>query len=1286
MSFIDVASTDLCVRAVQTLMHFLWQGLLLAVVVAVVNGLCRRRPASLRYGVSFNALLIMVVCLAVTFLLVSPSYDADADGRSLVQTHALANGRDSDDALSSAPGLVATRTVDSAHSSRVPGNAPDATGTNATSTGHSESALWRHASPYIAAFYVVGVLLMLARLLLAVGGGERLRRCSFPVNEREILDCFAAKVAELGLRVSPAIAKCERVAAPIIVGVFKPTILLPVAILSELSPSQIEAILTHELAHIRRWDHVANLVQRIIESLLFFHPVVWYVSRCVSRERENCCDDTVLATGAEATGYAELLVRVAEMTQFQRLSSAAALAASGTRPTKLRERVLRVLGATIDAPVRVTRVGFAVAAVLVGIVSVELLCLHASGPTDDTLSDFDFNDPPAAYEKEIRAADVDHRVQAGALRFKLSDLARGRDGALEASLGLRSGYEVVSFRLFDHTTRKFFHDSDWQLNPENAPSSRKFVVIRDGETDRVRIHETGGQLPETIDLWLRIVENGPGKRIVIPAKEGASVKCGDSQIVVTSLLAGSMNGKGSRSGKKIWDVENARDTDWQTTVDLENTGEVLRGRYHLVAVTKEGWRHAMDHKHFLDFSLHGRHNYVSLDVCPDVIDHLELIPFKDRHKFFFNGVDVPGEENPTGDVDSAAEVEPSQYDGDAGQGNSLVVTDSDDSETVDLPDGVYRVRPPQSTRAGVQVARNDTDDTVVLLQRLTDNFGTATMESIANDNTRFRIRLEAAGPFSKGDDIGHFALVIDGACVMVGGNSDPDEAGRMDLSAQVVGKDASTKIATRLGVEPLLRQYPGHKMAVRFLPTKKGYPTEGPVVLRMEIENVGDNRFSFCDGGRQRGARNNQFDFRAFRDRGQGPEVPDTGDPINFGGPMTLRPLCPGDAFQIEVDITKWFDLSQPGTYRINGRFDMEIKSDYVQGYQPAWDDTAKGECLVVIGQVENPSENTGETGRVVNSAGEGVGGAKLEFARCESVVGEDGKSTLRIKILAERTSRQDGSYDIPRLPGVERFQVFVFADGYYPFDRFHFNIEGFVDQQGRTRIFSGDDGLSRTIHLVRPATIEGKVIGPDGSPLAGAPLSISTYCRLEHLSCSTGNHMRAITDDDGVFRFAQVPPGQIVLYYPWDGPNKLEVRDGKWSKWTKPGQTYPSPPTEGLCWVKVFDLVESQQFDELVVDLSKSTCILEGRVTDRRGQAVKGVNVLPLWKRRDGYYSVHGMEELPAIYTDDEGRYRITGLPPGEVYVGFHSKHRKIEFEPVAVGLNVGESTHRDLRVRVNP
>ena len=102
------------------------------------------------------------------------------------------------------------------------------------------------------------------------------------------------------------------------------------------------AILTHELAHLRRYDHLVNLLQRVVEALLFFHPAVWYVSRRISIERENCCDDLVLAAGAERLGYADSLVRVAELSRPGSApvqSSAAILAAAGRHPSRLRRRI-----------------------------------------------------------------------------------------------------------------------------------------------------------------------------------------------------------------------------------------------------------------------------------------------------------------------------------------------------------------------------------------------------------------------------------------------------------------------------------------------------------------------------------------------------------------------------------------------------------------------------------------------------------------------------------------------------------------------------------------------------------------------------------------------------------------------------------------------------------------------------------------------------------------------------------------------------------------------------------
>ena len=90
---------------------------------------------------------------------------------------------------------------------------------------------------------------------------------------------------------SVRLLESARVSVPIVVGWIKPTLLVPAAVLGGLAPSELEAVLAHELAHIRRHDYLVNLLQSAVETLLFYHPGVWWVSHVVRVEREHCCDD-----------------------------------------------------------------------------------------------------------------------------------------------------------------------------------------------------------------------------------------------------------------------------------------------------------------------------------------------------------------------------------------------------------------------------------------------------------------------------------------------------------------------------------------------------------------------------------------------------------------------------------------------------------------------------------------------------------------------------------------------------------------------------------------------------------------------------------------------------------------------------------------------------------------------------------------------------------------------------------------------------------------------------------
>jgi hypothetical protein len=138
-----------------------------------------------------------------------------------------------------------------------------------------------------------------------------------------------------------------------------------------------------------------------------------------------------------------------------------------------------------------------------------------------------------------------------------------------------------------------------------------------------------------------VVENGSGERIKIPARQGASGSAGDAEIVLVDLLEGYYSGKSDGSGRLRWDLDPAHSKDRMATVQFENRGDTLRGRHHVVAVTKTGWRHAMDHTHFIDFNQLGRFQYVLMDVPVSNIDYIELIPFRTRHKFFFNRLEIP---------------------------------------------------------------------------------------------------------------------------------------------------------------------------------------------------------------------------------------------------------------------------------------------------------------------------------------------------------------------------------------------------------------------------------------------------------------------------------------------------------------------------------------------------------------------------------------------------------------------------------------------------------------------
>jgi len=198
---------------------------------------------------------------------------------------------------------------------------------------------------FFAAVYYLGVMCMLGRLLFSMAGGVFLCRQQVLPLPASLTNSLREQSSRMGLRRVPALAYCARVHGPVVVGFVKPMILLPVSLATGLNAEQLRAIVTHELAHIRRLDHLVMLLQRVTESLLFYHPAVWWLSRQVSIEREQCCDDLVIAGGANPVCYAEALLRVAEF-QVARPPRAARVMLSAVEGgvSVLRQRMNRLFG------------------------------------------------------------------------------------------------------------------------------------------------------------------------------------------------------------------------------------------------------------------------------------------------------------------------------------------------------------------------------------------------------------------------------------------------------------------------------------------------------------------------------------------------------------------------------------------------------------------------------------------------------------------------------------------------------------------------------------------------------------------------------------------------------------------------------------------------------------------------------------------------------------------------------------------------------------------------------
>ena len=339
------------IQAVQAvawaLVHFLWQGALAGLAAAGVLILLKNGKASVRYAVAAGFLLLMLALPVATVLRLagSPAAGPAFNGASLVGPASPSS----------------------------PGGSPVAAG-RLGEEGRPIDAL-PPVLPWVFGLWVAGVAALSVYHLGGWRVARRLSRQGRAAGE-ELEAQVRGLCRRLGIERAVILLESAAVAVPSVVGWLRPVLLVPASTLAGLSPRQLEAILAHELAHVRRHDYLVNLLQTAVETLLFYHPAVWWVSNRMRHERENCCDDLAVAVCGDRLGYARALADLEGLRSAGPRRAIAAMAADGG---SLADRIRRLVGVPPRrSPRRSWVAGLLALALLPAGAAIQLACSHGS--------------------------------------------------------------------------------------------------------------------------------------------------------------------------------------------------------------------------------------------------------------------------------------------------------------------------------------------------------------------------------------------------------------------------------------------------------------------------------------------------------------------------------------------------------------------------------------------------------------------------------------------------------------------------------------------------------------------------------------------------------------------------------------------------------------------------------------------------------------------------------------------------------------------------------------------
>lgn len=293
-----------------TLIHSLWQGLVIVVAFSILRHVFKTSTA--RYWQGIGALSLQLVSAIITFGMV-------------YQPAEIAAGK---------PRFTAFFINNAANLDGVSVFAPS----NLTFIQQAQLFIQNNLDTFVL-FWFIGANLLLLRLIIGFVYVQQLKvQKIMPVRD-EVLGIMEELQEKLQLTMPIRLFESAKAVVPMTIGWIKPIILLPAGIMSGLSITQLEAVLAHELAHIKRYDYLINIFQNCVEILFFYHPATWFISAQVRDERENCCDDFAVNICGDRLVLAKALTQVANFQHQPRLAMA-----FGAKRQTFMDRIKRIVG------------------------------------------------------------------------------------------------------------------------------------------------------------------------------------------------------------------------------------------------------------------------------------------------------------------------------------------------------------------------------------------------------------------------------------------------------------------------------------------------------------------------------------------------------------------------------------------------------------------------------------------------------------------------------------------------------------------------------------------------------------------------------------------------------------------------------------------------------------------------------------------------------------------------------------------------------------------------------